>query len=444
VLELAKLIDRDGPAEIALGGELGGHSVIIDEINLNHLEGARATLRDPWHGWQITVGVDSLYRRLSRTSELQVIQCSKHDPRPSPLRRSFESEVQELSSPSVGVESGNNGGSNRNLSSLLKDILANSNAGRTDTQPRNGIGSVEFSNSDGSCRVDVEEGSISLSFPNKDEKQTIHHGLSEQEFSWLSRYLKTNADNFSPKFSNNLEGLRKAVNYAKLHAAFYGADATPKAAAEALTAFLQRTIGRGTHKDWPAASITMKTNTDSYGDRVQKLMSFAEAMSNLGGVIFDPRMKTGINEGAVERVKAAAKKVFADKQLAAGQELLERIFASSGSPSKGFNFEDVIAATTKAIDAEQGNATVTITVRDKRYDHTYFTETISIERTPTGLQLYLLNKSSKSEFRSLNDLIDLLKLRSEIDDSRSSSPRWDFIGETLERTPLRDAQKASK
>jgi hypothetical protein len=68
--QLKKLIDLNGPASISVGGELGGHQIIVDAIDFGT---ETAVIRDPHHGWQITIRLDSLRKRCGlQTDVIQV------------------------------------------------------------------------------------------------------------------------------------------------------------------------------------------------------------------------------------------------------------------------------------------------------------------------------------------------------------------------------------
>jgi hypothetical protein len=60
-----------GSAVVSVGGEIGGHVIVVDSVDLVH---GRATIRDPWHGWRITVTLDALAKRTgSRMDVVQVL-----------------------------------------------------------------------------------------------------------------------------------------------------------------------------------------------------------------------------------------------------------------------------------------------------------------------------------------------------------------------------------
>ncbi|QDQ26288.1 hypothetical protein FNU76_07895 [Chitinimonas arctica] len=54
--ELKTAIDENGPAIVVLHDKLGGHVVVADDVSADLAE---VRLRDPHHGWEITVGVDA-------------------------------------------------------------------------------------------------------------------------------------------------------------------------------------------------------------------------------------------------------------------------------------------------------------------------------------------------------------------------------------------------
>lgn len=71
--QLAAAVVQHGPASLGIEGEIGGHNIVLDQVDLQN---NRATLRDPWHGWRITISVDSLYQRLG-SGEQTLVQIAR-------------------------------------------------------------------------------------------------------------------------------------------------------------------------------------------------------------------------------------------------------------------------------------------------------------------------------------------------------------------------------
>lgn len=67
--DLKKLIQAHGSAIISISGEIGGHVIIVDAI-----EGDRARIRDPYHGWEITITLDALKSRFHGGNSVIQIQ----------------------------------------------------------------------------------------------------------------------------------------------------------------------------------------------------------------------------------------------------------------------------------------------------------------------------------------------------------------------------------
>lgn len=57
---LKKLIDKNGSAIVSIGGDIGSHVVVVDSIS-PFLD--RVRLRDPYHGWEITVSGSAFMNR---------------------------------------------------------------------------------------------------------------------------------------------------------------------------------------------------------------------------------------------------------------------------------------------------------------------------------------------------------------------------------------------
>lgn len=72
--ELRNLLIKNGSAIVSMDGELGGHVVVVDEV-AEDLSTVR--LRDPYHGWEITVTAKAFLKRCREKSEIEVIQVKK-------------------------------------------------------------------------------------------------------------------------------------------------------------------------------------------------------------------------------------------------------------------------------------------------------------------------------------------------------------------------------
>lgn len=58
--QLADLIKQNGPGELGINdSKIGAHAIVLDAISL---EDKTAQIRDPYHGWKITIKVDTLLR----------------------------------------------------------------------------------------------------------------------------------------------------------------------------------------------------------------------------------------------------------------------------------------------------------------------------------------------------------------------------------------------
>ena len=65
---LKLLLQQNGPAIIPIDDkELGGHVIVVDEITD---EGVR--LRDPYHGWEITVTLEAFNKRFGSEYAIQI------------------------------------------------------------------------------------------------------------------------------------------------------------------------------------------------------------------------------------------------------------------------------------------------------------------------------------------------------------------------------------
>ncbi|AOB32126.1 hypothetical protein AKI39_17500 [Bordetella sp. H567] len=76
---LAAQVKAAGPAEIGVFDlEIGSHSIILDAVDL---DGGKAQVRDPYHGWAITIALNALTKRFSFPDRtIQAIQPQTEQP----------------------------------------------------------------------------------------------------------------------------------------------------------------------------------------------------------------------------------------------------------------------------------------------------------------------------------------------------------------------------
>ncbi len=65
IKDIESFINQYGSIAVTVYG-IGLHEIIIDSIQAN-----RATIRDPFHGWRITIGADELLKQLSAKSQFE-------------------------------------------------------------------------------------------------------------------------------------------------------------------------------------------------------------------------------------------------------------------------------------------------------------------------------------------------------------------------------------
>lgn len=53
-------IETYGPAIVGVTGEIGGHVIIVDQVDV---QGGSTRIRDPYHGWEITITLDAFRKR---------------------------------------------------------------------------------------------------------------------------------------------------------------------------------------------------------------------------------------------------------------------------------------------------------------------------------------------------------------------------------------------
>lgn len=69
ISELKKLIEEHGSAIVSIHGEIGGHVIVVDAIDDDL---TCAIIRDPFHGWMITISMDAFRRTFSGGSIIQI------------------------------------------------------------------------------------------------------------------------------------------------------------------------------------------------------------------------------------------------------------------------------------------------------------------------------------------------------------------------------------
>ena len=70
---IANALDQYGPAFATIGGEIGGHVIVLDSVSDRAASNPIVRIRDPFHGWDIDVRLSSLTRR---GLEKELLVCS--------------------------------------------------------------------------------------------------------------------------------------------------------------------------------------------------------------------------------------------------------------------------------------------------------------------------------------------------------------------------------
>lgn len=71
LLELRKLILKHGSAIVSVNNKLGAHVIVADDISANL---SRIRLRDPYHGWEITVTKEAFLKEWSGGKAIQILK----------------------------------------------------------------------------------------------------------------------------------------------------------------------------------------------------------------------------------------------------------------------------------------------------------------------------------------------------------------------------------
>lgn len=67
--DLNNIVQQGNSAIVTIDGEIGGHVIIVDEIKAN-----KARVRDPYHGWEITITKTALLKRFTGGDVIQIAQ----------------------------------------------------------------------------------------------------------------------------------------------------------------------------------------------------------------------------------------------------------------------------------------------------------------------------------------------------------------------------------
>ncbi len=69
LLDLKALLQKNGSAIVSTGNDIGAHVVVVDQIS-DDLQQVR--LRDPFHGWEITVKSEAFLRGFNGGNIIQI------------------------------------------------------------------------------------------------------------------------------------------------------------------------------------------------------------------------------------------------------------------------------------------------------------------------------------------------------------------------------------
>lgn len=71
--ELQNAVKKHGSVITGIGGEIGSHSIVVDAISTDTVR-----LRDPYHGWEITVSKDAFTEKWDGDQIKSIVYVSKH------------------------------------------------------------------------------------------------------------------------------------------------------------------------------------------------------------------------------------------------------------------------------------------------------------------------------------------------------------------------------
>lgn len=71
--ELQNLILENDSCIVSVSGKLGGHVLIVDEVSQDH---SKIRLRDPYHGWEITVSSEAFLNEWDKGKVIQILKPS--------------------------------------------------------------------------------------------------------------------------------------------------------------------------------------------------------------------------------------------------------------------------------------------------------------------------------------------------------------------------------
>lgn len=69
--ELRNLIIQNDSCIVSVSGRLGGHVIVVDEVSKNL---CKIRLRDPYHGWEITVNSEAFLKEWHGGTAIQIVK----------------------------------------------------------------------------------------------------------------------------------------------------------------------------------------------------------------------------------------------------------------------------------------------------------------------------------------------------------------------------------
>ncbi len=69
--ELQDIIAKNGSAIVTLIGEVGGHVIVVDDVDLKT---SKIRIRDPYHGWEITITDKAFLKEWKGGSVIQALK----------------------------------------------------------------------------------------------------------------------------------------------------------------------------------------------------------------------------------------------------------------------------------------------------------------------------------------------------------------------------------
>jgi hypothetical protein len=326
-----------------------------------------------------------------------------------------------------------------NTTSLLEQVLSRTGVeleAREQRQLRPSVKIIEV-NADSPFAVKIEGESISITYSGSDETFSIQAKLSAAEFIYFKKFLNENSSNFDAGLSYQKEALINGVNYARLHAAFYGPDLSPQAAAQALVRYLKR-------ENYPATNYGI-TESITESEHFKSLLKWGEALTQLADSLQPKYRDEKVNEAVAVELNKQSTQVYQEALEKLGSEALRTILEAGSVKDIDSILKDMAEQDRKKyvpVKLEISSAKGFLVDHEQRSVTYEFNIEVSKEGSLNIVQRRPSPLSRKSEVVSLRELVD--KLEKATDVSGNGKTLWrNFSNNPISRVRFDEKQEFS-